>query len=604
MPDTATPAAPNPSPAAQTSTSSGPRATDTGGKKGGTVWGGDVPVLDPGTEIVTFNGMHWNISNNRLVKARLEKYLNAPEDTSATAMEYQKIISTVLNLLAPGKATAANVDRAFQHLPQGSHFDIDAHLCDALANAVFSAWQAQNARDRVASANEALMRELKQEIWNAEHSGAGDAIKQPPPKPAGPGGQPPPAQTSYEVSVTQLKHTQRIAELQAQINKNRLGNEVSKLQAKVEFQALILQFFMQRRFQHVLMSTRFYRAIFSEDTQLKMGTDTHDLFAKSTGLPPTVGTLDSLAEEAIRDVREGIQAFEYLLSQNKMESATKRLTEAAAVGEYLPEVRTLSREKKGRALDFIQKTDQLVSALDMKDYTLAEELVNDLKTSAKDFDNSKARAAIETARDVSAMHLAKAQNAAIRNDQAALEAALAAAMEIWPRNPDLKKMSVAISGQTNVQAQAVVAFDQLAGQKNFRQIFDDRARFLAALSLAGDKERQRQLEDVLNNVQSIEMAITQANALARQMNFAGAWETLERISAKFPDDAKLSQVRANLTTQAADFVRMIHGAQDLEKKDQVGSSLAWYLKAQKMYPQSEMAGEGVDRLVKKILPEG
>jgi hypothetical protein len=42
----------------------------------------------------------------------------------------------------------------------------------------------------------------------------------------------------------------------------------------------------------------------------------------------------------------------------------------------------------------------------------------------------------------------------------------------------------------------------------------------------------------------------------------------------------------------------------LEKKDQTGSSLAWYLKAKKLYPGSEFAGDGVNRLVKKILPEG
>jgi hypothetical protein len=76
-----------------------------------------------------------------------------------------------------------------------------------------------------------------------------------------------------------------------------------------------------------------------------------------------------------------------------------------------------------------------------------------------------------------------------------------------------------------------------------------------------------------------------------------------RAITPFPEDNKLSQTRANLTTQASDFVRTLRGAQDLEKRDQVGSSLAWYLKARKIYPGSEFAGDGIDRLVKKILPE-
>jgi len=45
----------------------------------------------------------------------------------------------------------------------------------------------------------------------------------------------------------------------------------------------------------------------------------------------------------------------------------------------------------------------LISAIDLKDYTLAESLIKDLKKSAKDFDSSKPVAAIETARTVASM---------------------------------------------------------------------------------------------------------------------------------------------------------------------------------------------------------
>jgi len=61
-------------------------------------------------------------------------------------------------------------------------------------------------------------------------------------------------------------------------------------------------------------------------------------------------------------------------------------------------------------------------------------------------------------------------------------------------------------------------------------------------------------------------------------------------------------LRANLTTEASDFVRCIRTAQQLEAKGQTGSSLAWYLKAQKLYPPSDFAQEGIQRLVQKLLP--
>jgi tetratricopeptide (TPR) repeat protein len=360
---------------------------------------------------------------------------------------------------------------------------------------------------------------------------------------------------------------------------------------------------MQRRFQHVLMATRFYRAVFTDgDTKLQVGKDAKDLFAKSLGMPPTVGTLDSMANEAIRDVREGVQAYEYLLQKNELESATKRLAEAFTIGEYQPELRTLSRDKKRQALEFTQKTNQLISAIDVKDYTLAEKNVKLLETLAKDFDNSKPMAAIETAKTVSAMHLAKAKNAAVSGDKATLESELKEATEIWPRNPALSEVAGMIFSQADVQQKALVDLDQLLSQHNYRQIYEDQGRFIAAASLY--PARQEQLRKVLTDMTKIEGAIMQSDARSRQGDYAGAWENAEKTFKEFPDDSKLNSLLANLTTQAADFVRTLRNAEDLEKKEQTGSSLAWYLKAQKLYPASEFAQDGINRQVKKILPEG
>jgi hypothetical protein len=402
--------------------------------------------------------------------------------------------------------------------------------------------------------------------------------------------------------VRQAEHTKRIGEIEAQIKANQVKRELNDIQTKVEFQALILQLFLQRRFQHVLIATRFYRSVFTDgDTKLNVGKDTKDLFEKAGGMPPTVGTLDSLANEAIRDVSEGVKAYEYLVSQRELESATKRLGEAFIAGEYVPEIRTLPREKKRQALEFTQKSNQLLSTMEAKDFTSAEKLLDDLAKIAKDFDGSQPRAAIETSRRISQMHLAKARNAAVSNDKKTLEDELTAAAALWPLNPALQEVSQKIFDQGDVQAKALSDFDQLVGQKNFRQIFENQVRFIAATAL--NPERQTQLKEILQNMQSIEAAILRAEEMRRQSNYPGAWESVERIAGDYPNDSKLNQVRADLTTQAADFVRTIRSAQELEKKEQVGSSLAWFLKARKIYPASEFANDGIERLKKRILPE-
>jgi hypothetical protein len=584
-----------------------PAKTAAGGQQKGGFLGKDVPSFDPGSEVMTWDGKNWNVNNNRIFQARFEKYLNAPEETSATDRQYQTVIYQILNLLAPGNASTQNIDAAFRLLPRGSSFDIDARLCDSLADAVYSAWKAQRAQDRLVSANDALDTERRQQYWNATHASAGDGAREA--SSSGnsgktKGGTKMPSTTQvFEDTMTQTQHTKRITEIETQIKANQVKRELSSIQAKVEFQALILQLFLQRRFQHVLMATRFYRSVFTDgDTKLNVGKDTKDLFEKSSGMPPTVGTLDSMANEAIRDVREGVQAYIFLLQKNELESATKRLAEAFTVGEYVPEIRTLPREKKRQALEFSQKTNQLISAIDVKDYTLAEKLVHELETLAKDFDNSKPMAAIETSKQVAAMHLSKARNAALKGDNQTLEAELTAATELWPRNPALAELSNKIFSQGDIQQKAVIDFDQLLSQKNYRQIYEDSGRYIAAIGFY--PEKQSQLKQVLESMKTIEGALMRADEMVKQNNYPGAWESVEKIAQQFPDDTKLSKTRADLTPHAADFVRTLQDAQDLEKRDQVGASLAHYLKAKKIYPGSEFAGDGIDRLVKKILPEG
>ena len=171
----------------------------------------------------------------------------------------------------------------------------------------------------------------------------------------------------------------RLAEVTALTRANQLKREVAEFQVKIEFQSLIVQHFLQRRFQHVVIGTRFYRSIFADgDSQLRVGEDAKNLFAKTSGLPPTMGTIDSLANEIMRDVREGVQAFKFLLEKNELQSATKRLAETFMIGEYMPDVRTLNRDDKRKALAFVQKSNQLISAIEVKDYALAQRLVAEL----------------------------------------------------------------------------------------------------------------------------------------------------------------------------------------------------------------------------------
>lgn len=565
--------------------------------------GEEIPLFDPGSEIVTWGGKHWNITNQRVFQARFEKYLNAPEQTDADHLEYQETIRQILELLSPRNATNQKFYQAYVLLFRAAVHDADGGMCNAIANAVATAWQAQMNQNQLAM----TVQELKKAM-QAEQSKAimfsGAQAQEHASKQAQTGKKSASTTSAPAVSPTEMRqafHLKEAAAFEAQIAALTAKREVSALQARVQFQALMLQLFLQRRFQHVVMTCHMYRQLFNEgDSALKLEGQTKEIFTKDVGVPPTVSTLLALASEAMRDVREGVQAYLYLSERHELDSATKRLSEAFMIGEYMPEIRTLPREKKRLALLYTQKTNRLVNAISVKDYGQAEDLIKELEAMAKDFDATKPRAAVETAKTVSAMHLAKARNAAIAGNSAAVEDALKQAAAVWPRNPALLELSNAVFGQSDLQQKAIAEFDQLLSQGNFRQIFNDKLRFIAAL--ANQPDRQEKLRKVLDDMQLIEAAIARAQEFARRGDPAGAWEAVERAAQQFPDDVKLNQLRGNYSSEAAAFVESLRTAQRLERQGQTGSSLAWYLKAQRHYPLSDFAREGIERLAKKILP--
>ena len=587
--------APNPAPA--------PASSPTA--QGGFL-GKDVPMLDPGSEVMSWDGKIWNIQDQRVYRARFEKYLNAEEETSADAKRYREQFREMLDLLSPAKASKENFRTAWAILPQASSYEPDAELCNSLDDAIFGVLLAQQEVTKIDDQNRNLVRRKDTLEWNSRFAADSSLLGPAPKNPAAA------EQWNREQNLKRDMKMQplltELGEVNASIAGNRVKKEALRLQAKIEFQALIAQLFLQRRFEHVLLGNRFYRALFGDgDNQLRVADDyassqsakNKDSFGDLAKLPKTLGQLDALANEAIRDVREGVESFSFLLEKSELKSAAERLSEAFAIGEYLPEIRLLPRAKKREVLEFTRKTNQLLSALEVKDYERAGALVRELEALSRDFDSAKPMAAIETARTVSALHLAKARAAAASGDRTTLESELRQATEIWPRNAALAEVSGAIFTQTDVQQQALNDFESLHAQKNFRQIFDDKVRFIAATALHPAK--QEKLKQVLDQVQLAEAALLRATELAKRGDAAGAWESVEQGFADYPDDPKLNQARAEFTTQAAEFVRSVRTAQEMERKQQLGSSLAWYLRAQQDYPSSEIAQDGIARLSSKIL---
>jgi len=556
-------------------------------------------MFDPSTETMLFEGQMWNINDNRLFNARFEKYLNSPAADSEEDREYRAILDAIRKALSPhnkSRGGRPDLQRAVAYLEKASEYEQDGRMCEALAHAIYRVWLARKSVENLERANERLRQERKITTRNFK-------IKNSPSLSSPNTNQDGNSSDSQDESGTVAKiseageYATRYTEIQAKITANEGKIALSEVESKLSFQALLVQFFTQRRFEHVVIGARLYTEFFRDGAtklDFKEGSDAEKMFKEVAGFDPTVNSLDALANEAIQDTEQAVEAFDFLISKDERASAIKRLMEAYLIGEFLPAVQSVSLEKKQSILQFVKAYNELLSALEVKDYVLAEARVDELRDLGTDFDPSQPMAAINTAKLTSNMHLQTAQNEALKGNEQAYRENIAAAAQIWPTNPDLKRTFDLMSKQGNVQVQTLNDLDRLIATKSYRQIYNDRGRYIAAV--VNDPERQEALEEIIENITRIDIAIQQAQKLSQVGNPHGAWETVEEVFTEFPDDPPLSKARSDYATRVAPFVSALNKAEELEEREQNGSSLAWY-------PSSTFAAQGINRLVEELLPE-
>ncbi len=605
-----TPPAPSqnqPSTPSDTVTRSQPNSSSNNNANGGLL-GNEVGIFNPTSDTISWNGSTWAASNNRIVNARFEKYLNEPENVSSEADAYRDTIDQILAHLSPHRKGGPVFGEAVALLPKAAQYPGDAKLCDSLSNAIYTAILSRKDVNKTKELMAAIEREKKKAILDADwkartekdpnvgrtNSGAGQGDSEGT------------TQQSSQVgrgaqSLVYAEHLRRIAEIEATKKTRELETKVKVELSKVQYQALMVQFFVQRRFRHVIMASRFYNMIWKEGDgtlYIDEGSDISKMFSESLGVSPTVSTLDSLANEAIRDVDKGVEVFSFLVERDELESASKRLAESFIIGEFMPSVDTLPREKKRKVLEFVRGSNVLLNALDSKDYTKAAEQIKHLKGKAKDFDATKPEAAVATFTRASDMQIMMAKNHLASRDMEKAQESIRKAMEIWPQNPKLSEVDRIIeSGGPVIQLRN--DFDRLFAEKNYREVF--KRQHELAYAIKDDADRQAKFRQVLENITDIETAVGGAKKMSNIGQDYAAWEELSTVHKRFPDDPDLNQFMTRLAPKVADFTIAFNKAEKHEEQGNLGSSLSWYYKALHLHPGSTKADEGVKRLVDRAL---
>ena len=580
-------------------------------------------MLDPSAETITVGGVAIPLGDNRLLKARFEKYPSQPPETDNDAAEYRKNVAEILGAISPFRSGGPDLYTGFKLLPAAASYPGDANLCMSLAESIYMAMLAKNNSDALKKLNSSIESEkqaiIRQADWDARNdkkaelgtnSGVGGAG-------AGNGGgangggnggrnrrQAVPGDGAGSGSLKYADTLRRITEIEALKKTNIVATEAQTIRTKAQYQVTMVQWFVQRRYEHVLMAARFYNQIWKDgDATLRIdkNSDVSKLFSQSLGISPTVASLDSLSNEAIREVAKYIEAFDLMLSRDELHSASQRLMEAYALGEYLGPVATLPLDKKRRVAEYVRDLHELYGTLQARDYVKGKELASRLKTLAKDFPSSKVDSAIAAytlASDL-AIEEAKAHLLARDSDKAAEK--IKAATEIWPTNPKLQEFRDLLANSGGI-ATARNDFDRLLSEGNYREIAKRQYEFAPAIQ--GDATREDAFKQIMENLKEIEESIGKASEFSRMGQNYGAWEQLAEIRERFPDDPRLGREIELLSSKVADFTLALDKARQFESRTpkQTGSALTWYLKARSIHPPSEQADKGIQNILNELLP--
>ena len=161
--------------------------------------GQEIPLLDPSAETITVGGVAIPLGDNRLLRARFDKFLSQPPESNEEATRYRRTIAEILNTISPLRDQKPDLYAAFKLLPTASSYPGDANLCGSLAESIYMAMLAKQDVNGLKKLNETIEEEKQAIIssgdWMARHD-KGNELEKSKPVGAGKDGKEAPEKTS------------------------------------------------------------------------------------------------------------------------------------------------------------------------------------------------------------------------------------------------------------------------------------------------------------------------------------------------------------------------------------------------------------------------
>jgi len=556
--------------------------------------------LSQASEMMKKKGFQ-NLDDNRLMRARFDRYLALPVEEKKVK-DYVAILERIESLLSPQNLNGANYysnqQEAFNLLFKAAESDLDAGNSLTIASQVKKVWAVkEDYRNMQVDAIqlEKMRQKQTQAILNTAQKieeANDDSAKASAGKKPG---------TRSATGTTQLGfQVKDEARTQAEMLKNNAEMSALSLKAQVEFQSQFVAFLLARRFRHTSISVAFYRTLFKGSNQgVKVGAKEMKEFFPLSDFAPTLESIDTVAREAINDVKLGMRSVDDHMKRDEKYAAFERLQETFLLGEFEPSLMTFDPASKREMYELYKEFRVVQQLIDERDLANVEGGVNKIKGRARDFPFAPViLSKVTNAMNASNMSLLSAKGAALSGDNAKAEAALERAALIWPQNPGVKDFATQVVSRQDTLAQKVPEFDRLLAESKWRDIYNKKLEY--ALALAQDKERSDKLRKVVNRIGELDANIQKASMLATQNNPYLAWDVIVEVYKTESDDLVLAKTRSDIAPLVAGYAQLIGRAEKLEKEGAEAAALAAWLSAQDMNPASPTCGAAVKRLARSV----
>lgn len=393
------------------------------------------------------------------------------------------------------------------------------------------------------------------------------------------------------------------------------------LAAKAQFEMQIMYFLGQRRYDHAIMASYFYRMIFRGSQQelpsignmmqalekslqslgFETGSNPFGTSRAKTSSPGgyTAEAVEQLCQTILRKVDEHVESIVRTYERGELHTALERMQEVFIPGEYVSSIMTLPSDKREGFLKLYRLHRKLDEYASVKDYENMVGIIDEIDALTDDFiPGTGMRAKAQSSMRMSKFKLIAAKKALFDGENARGETLLGESIKLWPFNPEIDQFADRVDEKGDASFQYAERFDQWVEAGDRKKIFENKEAL--GMAFSGNERKLDQLKQIVREYSSSMFIVEQAAEMQEAAPLL-AWDLLEKVPDDFTENTQYMKVRQQLMLSALPYVRLLESAKKAEVDGRWNVAISFYIKAQTLNPMSKPALAGIERSSNALL---